>query len=343
MAEKGLIIALAYPDNFVKATDGRYNAVLKRMGIVNQGLVCAGHAACLIIDEGTGLIRYSDFGRYITPAFKGRARTIITDPDVSINLKARFESGLLVNLKEIINYLIDRPHLTHGVGRLCVGLFYNADIGKAWQIARRFSLQGSMDYGPFTMKGTNCARYVLSMLNASLESRSLRAKLRSYYLLTPMPLDVVMMADKEDRYICENGELDWFSQRQWLIWKRLFERPKSKDLIYIERKSLYQGDGTWLENCGAGAWFKIEKERGSQLLVSRKDERGRVIFSHWFHKPYNFDSNKPYVFDFDTHAYSGNIVQNGVRMQLHRVLDGDLEKLNTWSEPTNQVSGQIQS
>ena len=34
MAEKGLIIALAYPDNFVKATDGRYNAVLKRMGIV---------------------------------------------------------------------------------------------------------------------------------------------------------------------------------------------------------------------------------------------------------------------------------------------------------------------
>ena len=341
MSENGMIIALAYPDSFVRTTEGRYNKVLERCGIVNHGLVRAGHSACLIVDRSSGLVRYADFGRYITPEFKGRARTLITDPDVRIEIKARFRSGILVNLSEILSYLTERPELTHGEGQLYAGLFYNVDVGKAWRLARKLSLAGSIDYGPFTLRGTNCSRFVRTLINEASEIGIVHRLFRAIRMPIPMPLDIIMLAGKNNRWVYRNGQLENVSLNQLGIWRKLFEKPGSRDIIHVERKSLYSGEGTWLENCGAGSWFHIEKVNEDQVLISRKDERGRTIFTYWYHKPYELRVEASYSFDYDTHAQLAHIIQNGRRFQLQRVLIANTIEDRFTQENAHQAFGLI--
>ena len=86
--KKGHILALAYPDVFVRQTEAKYNYALSKLGVVHEGAVCAGHAALILVDGSSGDLHYADFGRYITPIGLGRARTELTDPDVKIKFKA---------------------------------------------------------------------------------------------------------------------------------------------------------------------------------------------------------------------------------------------------------------
>ena len=317
---KGTIIALAYPDVFVKATEGQYNRFLSWIGIVNKGIVRAGHAAALYITQD-GTILYGDFGRYITPTFKGRCRTHLTDPDVTISLRAKFDTyGRLENLQEIVDFLLDHPEITHGEGLLYLGVHYNVDVQAAWLRARMLSLRGSIDYGPFTLKGTNCSRFVWSALWLSRKGFLFQLLMLYRSLPSAMPLDLVMMAKPEDRFIGLKTGLISFSIDRWSMWMRLFEKPKSANFLHINKTSLYNGRGTYLGGVGAGSWFSIDQIKETQLLITRRSERGKVLFSHWYQRPLDLDLTKPYDFIFDCNAHFCMIQQGSRRFRIERSL-----------------------
>ena len=81
MKATGVLIALAYPEEFVSMIPRWYSKPMEWLGMVKDNMVPAGHAALALINVSTGKIEYADFGRYITPFGKGRTRTRVTDPD----------------------------------------------------------------------------------------------------------------------------------------------------------------------------------------------------------------------------------------------------------------------
>ena len=318
MNNSGAIIALAFPDVFVRVTDGKYNIILEKLGMVNADLIRAGHAAALIV-EPDGHITYTDFGRYITYEDQGRARTKLTDPDVHIPIRAKFtDLGTVQNLKEIMEFLRLNPELTHADGRLYAGLFYNVNTEKALEKAEEISLKGSMPYGPFVANGSNCARYVWSLLwHSGRDVGKLRLFKKRWP--SPMPLDLIMCAEVYHRFELIGDVLEPFSARRWPIWNRLFEKPESRDLLSIEKSNLYAGKGTWLESIGDGAWFEVEGTLDDQVMITRRDSRGVKVFSHWFQRPSDLDLAQKHQFEFDCNAQFCHISQNGRLFRLDRV------------------------
>lgn len=318
MRSRGAIITLAYPDIFVRATEGRYNWLLSKVGIVNSGYVRAGHAAVLFV-FADGSIEYADFGRYITPQYKGRCRTKLTDPDVLLDMKAEFtDEGQISNLEEILLFIRSRPDITHGQGEMCAGVHYFDDISNPYTNTRILSLKGSVDYGPWTMQGTNCSRFVWSRLWEATFSLKFKLRLLVRFFPSPMPNDLVMLARPEDRFVVKSSKLLPFSIGKWPMWMRLFEKPSSEHFLYVAHGSLHEGKGTLLKSFGAAAWFSIDRVSEDGLYISRRDERGNHVFSHWYQRPINFDPTLPYRFVFDCNAHVCHVLQEGKRLRLER-------------------------
>lgn len=318
MSSRGAIIVLAYPDLFVKATDGHYNRILKKIGIVNADLVRAGHAAALLV-ENNGNIHYTDFGRYITPGDHGRARAASTDPEVRIDVHTKFSTmGTISNLDQILEYIETIPDITHGSGRLYAGVFYDADIDTTLSYARELSLKGSLPYGPFVFSGSNCARYVWSLLWKGLGGK-VRARLLMRLWPSPMPLDLVMCTEVYNRFEVRTGEPRPFSMNRWPIWRRLFERPGSEHLLHIDKSELFDGSGTWLGGVGEGAWFDIEESLSEAIRITRRNERGKVIFSEWFSRPRGLNVHRDYRFVHDSNAQYCHIEQDDKLYKLDKL------------------------
>ena len=103
MKYTGKIIALAFPDVFVKGSTDLICKFLPFVGVGTKQYIKAGHAALLLIENKTGLIRYFDFGRYSTPSGYGRLRSIETDAELHIDFKAILApDGTLENMKQIL-------------------------------------------------------------------------------------------------------------------------------------------------------------------------------------------------------------------------------------------------
>ena len=84
------------------------------VGVGTKQYIKAGHAALLLIENKTGLIRYFDFGRYSTPDGYGRLRSIETDAELHIGFKAILApEGTLQNLEQILHWLTDNPQKTN--------------------------------------------------------------------------------------------------------------------------------------------------------------------------------------------------------------------------------------
>ena len=136
---------------------------------------------------------------------------------------------------------------------------------------------------------------------------------------SPMPLDMVMCAEVYHRYECHEGELIPFTMKRWPIWKRLFEKPESEHLLRIDKSRLYDGKGTWLTGIGDGSWFTIERLEDEKLEISRRNERGEIIFCHWFSKPKDFDPVQDYRFTFDCNAQFCHLIQDNRSYKVYKV------------------------
>lgn len=188
--QNSLAIALAWPDTFCKQTGAWYDQPAKLFGISKNHYYKVGHSAMVLIEPQNKKCLYFDFGRYHAPFGHGRVRDEFTDHELKISTKADLTDNLsLKNYQEIIDE-IQNNKACHGDGQLYAGVI-EINFKKACQAAKSYQKQGVIEYGPFDIKGSNCSRFVRSVLFNSVTSPLLKLKLTLPLTFTPTPMGVV--------------------------------------------------------------------------------------------------------------------------------------------------------
>lgn len=186
----GFAIALAWPETWCKKADAWYDFPMQIMGICKNGYYKVGHSAVLLVEKQSGHCHYFDFGRYHSPKGKGRVRSKVSDHDLKVHTKAIIQNNQITNLEMILKEL-SLNESTHGQGDLFASLT-EINFHKAMHQAERLQNKTFTDYGPFTLKGTNCSRFVQSVLLAGKPKFAHRLKLQFPYMITPTPIYLVM-------------------------------------------------------------------------------------------------------------------------------------------------------
>ncbi len=185
-----IAIALAWPETRCKQTGAWYDKPAEFFGISKNHYYKVGHSAIVLINPETGKCHYFDFGRYHAPKGFGRVRDEVTDHELKISTIAQLNDNLeLKNYQDIIDEIQSNP-ACHGDGQLYAGQTI-IDFKKAFDRSKSYQNQGVIDYGPFVIKGTNCSRFVRSVLFNAVSSRWLKFKLTFARTLSPTPIGIV--------------------------------------------------------------------------------------------------------------------------------------------------------
>ena len=207
MNQKGTIIALAWPETPVIKEGKWYDNIMKFLGFLKNGYYKAGHAAILLINHETRVIEYFDFGRYHTPKKTGRVRDKFTDPDVQINIEPIIENNKIVNLNLLLNYLYNNKS-THGKGRLIASEKIIFSYERAYKKAKLMQEKEAIKYGPLTIGGTNCSRFVAQISRVSGIGTLRKLLLYVPYTFTPTPFsNIKIINDYSYYYEIKNGSL----------------------------------------------------------------------------------------------------------------------------------------
>ncbi|WP_459469876.1 hypothetical protein [Aquirufa beregesia] len=162
LKHNGFAISLAWPETLCKKTGAWYDYLMHILGISKNNYYRVGHAAVILIHEKNGDCHYFDFGRYHAPNGHGRVRNKGTDFDLEIPIRAKIEDGTIRNLREIFQY-VEKNKSCHGTGNL-IGSYCPIDFKKAYIKAISMQQKGAIEYGPFIWNGTNCSRFVRTVI-----------------------------------------------------------------------------------------------------------------------------------------------------------------------------------
>jgi len=177
---------LAWPETLCKQAGAWYDNLMHFMGINDGGYYKVGHAAIILVEDKSGKCNYFDFGRYHAPQGNGRVRSTITDHDLKINSKAKIENREIHNLDEILLELFHNPS-THGTGTI-YGSVVRINFSKAYQYALTLQKKDYIPYGPFITGGTNCSRFVNTVLRNGDLPMTKKILLKLPWMLTPTPM-----------------------------------------------------------------------------------------------------------------------------------------------------------
>ncbi len=181
----GHVIVIAWPETLCKQAGAWYDGLMKLFKISKNNYYKVGHAAVVLIESSTSKCFYFDFGRYHAPFGHGRVRDEITDHDLKIKTKPQISGNKLLNKEEILSELINNPSC-HGIGFLYASTS-EINFEKAYQKAKKMQSLGAIKYGPFVYKGTNCSRFVRSVVVAGKPKLKHQMKIKLPYTLSPTP------------------------------------------------------------------------------------------------------------------------------------------------------------
>lgn len=181
----GIAIAVAWPDTLCKQAGAWYDLPLRWLGINKNYYYKVGHAAVVLVDIQTSICHYFDFGRYHSPFQYGRVRNKISDHDLEIKTPAIIENHRLVNFKEILLELFNNE-ACHGSGDLHAS-YCLIDFEAAYYTAIKMQTLSPIRYGPFLPNGTNCSRFVNSVILSGKPNVINRLLLFSPKTLSPTP------------------------------------------------------------------------------------------------------------------------------------------------------------
>ncbi|MDH7445092.1 DUF6695 family protein [Aquimarina sp. 2201CG14-23] len=322
----GKIISLAFPDTFVRFSDEekKSTGVLQFFGLGKNGIIKAGHAAFVLIENETGAAEYYDFGRYITPNGKGRVRSAVTDIELEIPFKATFTvDGKLDNIAEFLLWLEAHPEKTHGSGRLvasvCDYIFY--DQAKAYVLETQ--RKGSIPYSTFRKEGSNCSRIVTDTILASTDVSRIRTPLLRNKLFTPSPLGNVEKGSMRNKiYQVEKGVLIEYPNS---VFKENLTNYFDKKIPSLEKKDAvlpeYLKEAHFLDGIGSSAYFTIKEVALQEgfFEIRRYTEYGDEDFRGVFKPRSPFDYSKEHKFVYDSHCSYCHIEQEGKRIRFDLV------------------------
>ena len=179
--QKDFIIVLAWPEGMVSAAGSWYDFFFAR-----KGKYRVGHSALAIVNSITCKLHYFDFGRYHVPNGYGRVRDVETDRDVQILTPAKIENNRIINLEEIL-FEIKQKESFHGEGTLYASVLNDVSFAKAYKYAKQEQQKGLIKYGPFVYNGTNCSRFVASVMRSSSQAYIKNARLKFPISVSPSP------------------------------------------------------------------------------------------------------------------------------------------------------------
>lgn len=186
--QDGFALVLCWPEKKCKRAYSWYDPIMKRIGVMKDDFYSVGHSAIVLINT-KGDCHYFDFGRYGTPFAYGRVRDDISDPFLTIDVKADIEDGWITNIDVILEN-IQQIEETECYGKLITAAL-PVDFELVYTQAKKFQDKGLEPYGPFILKGTNCSRFVRDLMMNGQLSPVQRFKLKYPYMITPSPLYLV--------------------------------------------------------------------------------------------------------------------------------------------------------
>ena len=195
MKNKDFIIVLAWPEGMTTAAGSWYDLLFAK-----NGKYRVGHAALILVNSKNKKFYYMDFGRYHTPLGYGRVRDQQTDPDVKISRLAEIENNEIKNIEAVLRETAHKE-ANHGEGSLYASIVYNINFDSAYNYAKEIQKKGLLKYGPFTINGTNCSRFVSSVIINSKCEKLTKIRLMFPCTLSPSPKRNISISNREFFYV----------------------------------------------------------------------------------------------------------------------------------------------
>lgn len=311
----GFAIALAWPQTWCKQPNAWYDKFLAGLGIYNNHFLQVGHAALVLVEKSSGACHYFDFGRYHAPFEHGRVRSAVTDHDLDLPVGAMIsaDGNSLLNFPEILEFL-HQNQACHGNGDL-FGSYTGVDFQRAYHKALHMQQHSPLPYGPFVYNGTNCSRFVSTVILAGQPPLKNTLKIRYNIPLTPTPMSNVNALPHKTRIsAAQPWELFYPDRKPSLSeLSDTLPKPKPNDLI--------PSGAQWLSGEGAGSWFHIAKRQDGFCHITRYSAEGILECNSILRKDagVDFDPTLPFELIHISHCAQVRIVQNEQRITLSRV------------------------
>ncbi len=323
------LIVMAYPQEVVRTTEAFYSKLLPLIGMGKPGFIRGGHACMIIIKNGSETFEYFDFGRYITPEGYARARGANTDPETTVDIKARWSGNKITNLPELLSWLYDHPEKTRGYGDLYASVCSTVNYESVKKYIKIIQDKGVMTYGPFDKKGTNCSRFVTDAMSNGITDKTIQKRVKKSYNLTPSVLANVGSANSYDYYWIATKDSVYTSTRKIKKVQReiLLDWGKGYDHVVdsyvgtlLPPTSKGSADWQWLGGFGYGVWYNIEgTDEINVYKVSQFSVDGELMWSELFKSEQSIDILQPFTFDYPSHYEIVTINSNNTKHTLHRV------------------------
>jgi len=317
----GKIIVLAYPDTFVKMSNEKICKVLPWVGLGTKDYIKAGHAAFVLIENETGKANYYDFGRHVTPQGMGRVRGSNTDAELEIPFQAKIDQQeKLLNLNEFLLWLEGNPQKTHGSGRLLASVCEEIDYYLANRFVKQLQSKGSIPYGAFDKKGSNCSRFVTDTILAATHQKKIKQALKFNKVFTPSTVGNVEKAATDYVYEVIDGTIKKFQgsalkENLTNYFDTKVSLPESKNIILNKNlKNLHK-----LTGIGSSAYFEIVEELGfSMYRIKRYNDLLEVDFDGVFASD-EFEPFLDYKFIYDSHCAYCHVLQRDEKIRFNLV------------------------
>ena len=309
----GFAIAIAWPETWCKQSGAWYDGFINRIGISKHHYYKVGHAALVLVDDKTGKCQYFDFGRYHTPFQHGRVRSEKTDDGLKMKTVAKIsaDNKQILNFEKILTELQQNPEC-QGEGNIHAS-YARVNFEKALAKAAEMQRQSPIKYGPFRYKGSNCSRFVNTVISTGNPSRLAAFKLKYLVPLTPTPLNNVISFS--NKTILPKLLPFTFTP------KPVSDKSKLKvTLREPVRAAEIPQTAQWLAGEGAGSWFYISKlETGEYRIIrfspdGKPECEGEFIISN----DQLFNIQKPYRFGYLSHCGKVAIIQNNSVIEFIR-------------------------
>lgn len=190
----GIAIALAWPKTLCKQAGSWYDVPMKWLGINKSNYYKVGHAAVVLIRKDTGECHYFDFGRYHAPFRHGRVRSAITDHDLEIKSKAIIKGQKVLSNYMAILFELFSNESCHGTGDLHAS-YCEIEFERAYNKAMSMQELSPLKYGPFLSHGTNCSRFVNTVILSGNPKWYHKLTLAFPKTLSPTPIGNVRSLD----------------------------------------------------------------------------------------------------------------------------------------------------
>ena len=333
MKYTGKILVLAYPDTFVKMSDEFICKVLPLVGLGTRTHIKAGHAALVLIENKTGIARYYDYGRYVTPTGYGRVRGANTDAELKIPFKAKIVDGTLENLDEFLKWLDAHPEKTHGSGRLVASVCNAIDYKKAQAYIDELQEKGSIPYKAFGKLGQdcNCSRFVTDAILAATDDVQLKKGLQWNKKFTPSTVgNVEKSASEVGIFEVYQGVIKPYNSTAFKEnITNYFDHKIPEHIKYPEQAVLNKlpEHAQLLDGIGSRAWFSYDGVHPKGIIISRYNEKQEKDFQGVFTIPKELKPDAHFTFDYDCNCAFCHVVQDGkrYRIELVKEVQGDDE------------------